>query len=185
MDNSPKEASEIYATLVGRVDDALVKRLFEQVSSAVTNGVQRLHLMVQSSGGIIGDGIAIHNYLKNIPMEIITYNAGMVQSIAVPVFLSGKYRRASKTATFMIHKATFSGSMPATAVDLNSTTQSLVIDDARIEGILKQYLHMPEEKWNVHRYSDLFITADEALQFGMIDEIADFKPPSGAMLLNI
>lgn len=85
----------------------------------------------------------------------------------------------------MIHKATFYSSGPTTSVQLNAAIQSLIVDDARIESILKERLVMPDEKRNVHRFADLFITADEALDYGLIDEIADFKPPAGAKLINI
>jgi ATP-dependent Clp protease protease subunit len=184
-DQQAADRSVRYATMAGRVEDALVQRLFNQVSAAVADGVKTLHLMVQSSGGVIGDGIALYNYLRNLPIEVITYNAGMVQSIAVVAFMAARKRRASATATFMIHKATFNAGLPSTSFQLSAVTHSLMVDDNRIEGILRQYLSMPEEKWNVHRYADLFLTAEEALGFGLIDEIADFAPPPGAVLVNI
>lgn len=185
MGAQPDIATEMYATLSGRVEDAMVKRLFEKMAAAVTDGVKTLHLMIQSSGGVIGDGIAIYNYLRNLPIDIIAYNGGMVQSIAVIAFLAASRRKASKTATFMIHKATFNAGLPTTSLQLSTVAHSLMVDDGRIEDILKEYLSMPEDKWNVHRFSDLFITAEEALDFGLIDEIADFAPPPGAVLMNI
>ncbi|RJG00414.1 ATP-dependent Clp protease proteolytic subunit [Noviherbaspirillum sedimenti] len=185
MDDNAGEVTEIYATLAGRVDDDMVQRFFKQLANAVSNGVQSLHLMVQSTGGIISEGIALYNYLRCLPIELTTYNTGTVQSIAVIVFLAGSKRKASRTATFMLHKATFYAGSPTTSFQLSAATQSLMVDDGRIESILKQYIAMPEEKWDVHRFVDLFITADEALKFGLIDEIADFAPPPGAMLINI
>lgn len=185
MGETSEKITEMYATLSGRVDDEMVYRLLDRGASAVTDGIRRLHMLVQSSGGVIGDGIALYNYLRNLPLEIIAYNGGMVQSIAVIAFLAAKKRKASKTATFMIHKATFNAGMPSTSLQLSTVAHSLMVDDGRIENILKEYLSMPEEKWHVHRFSDLFLTAEEALDFGLIDEIADFAPPVGAMLVNI
>jgi ATP-dependent Clp protease protease subunit len=175
----------VYATLAGRIDDQLVQRLFNCMSELVTDGTRHLHLMVQSTGGIINDGIALYNYLKNLPIEITSYNTGTVQSIAVIVFLAAKRRCAARTATFMLHKATFYSGGPTTSVQLNAATQSLLVDDGRIESVLKQTISMPEEKWNVHRFTDLFLTAEEALAYGLIDEIADFAPPAGARLINM
>jgi ATP-dependent Clp protease protease subunit len=179
-----KEA-EIYATLAGRIDDTVVQRVFNQMASAISNGAKRFHLMLQSTGGIINDGIALYNYLRGLPIELITYNCGTVQSIAVSIFLAAQKRKASRSATFMIHKATFYVSSPTTSMQLSAATQSLKVDDDRIERILKEYIRMPEEKWDAHRFIDIFITAEEALQYGLIDEIADFTPPPGAKLINI
>ncbi len=180
-----KQVTELYATLAGRFDEELVQRLFKQLASAVSCGVQSLHLMIQSTGGIINDGIAVYNYIRCLPLDITTYNTGSVQSIAVIAFLAAKKRKASRSATFMLHKATFYSGGPTTSFQLSAATQSLMVDDDRIERILKEYINMPAEKWEVHRFVDLFITADEALAFGLIDEIADFAPPPGATLINI
>lgn len=179
------QKTELYATLAGRIDEALVQRLLTQMANAVSSGVQELHLMIQSTGGIINDGISLYNYLRGLPLALTTYNTGTVQSIAVSMFLAAKRRKASLSATFMIHKATFYASSPTTSVQLSAATQSLKVDDDRIERILKQYIRMPEDKWEAHRYVDIFITAEEALSYGMIDEIADFRPPPGATLINI
>lgn len=179
------KGAAIYATLAGRIDEEVVQRVFDQMASAVSDGAKSFHLMLQSTGGIINDGIAIYNYLRQLPIDLTTYNGGTVQSIAVSIFLSAKKRKASKSATFMIHKATFYASAPTTSVQLSAATQSLKVDDDRIERILKEYIRMPEERWEAHRFVDLFITAEEALQYGLIDEIADFSPPPGATLINI
>jgi ATP-dependent Clp protease protease subunit len=183
--NGAGKSDELYATLAGRIDDALMQRLFDRMSAAVSGGVRSLHLMVQSTGGIICNGIAMYNYLRNLPIELTFYNAGTVQSIAVIVFLAAKRRRASGTATFMIHKATFHPGMSATSAQLYAATRSLDVDDARIESILKAHIAMPDDKWSLHRMADLFITAQEAAEFGLIDEVHDFAPPSGAALINI
>lgn len=185
MSASVGKGVEIYATLAGRIDDAVVQRMFSQMSGAISGGVKRFHLMLQSTGGVINDGIALYNYLRCLPIDLITYNCGTVQSIAVSIFLAAKKRKASRSATFMIHKATFYSSAPTTSVQLSAATQSLKVDDDRIERILKEYIRLPEEKWDAHRFVDIFITAEEALQYGLIDEIADFVPPPGATLINI
>ncbi|TCS35938.1 ATP-dependent Clp protease protease subunit [Paucimonas lemoignei] len=185
MKANEKAENAIYATLAGRIDDTVVQRVLNQMASAISDGVESFHLMLQSTGGIINDGIALYNYLRQLPIDLTTYNAGTVQSIAVSIFLAAKKRKASRSATFMIHKATFYSSAPTTSVQLSAATQSLKVDDDRIERILKEYIRMPEERWEAHRFVDLFITAEEALQYGLIDEIADFSPPRGAKLINI
>lgn len=69
MESNNRKTSEIYATLAGRVNDAMVQKIFTQAANAVSNGVQTLHLMMQSTGGIINDGIALYNYLRTLPSK--------------------------------------------------------------------------------------------------------------------
>src|SRR5262245_51143183 len=94
----PALPTEIYATLTGPVDADMVRRVFNGGAVAVNGGIRRVHLLVQSAGGFVGDGVVLYNYLRNLPVEFITYNAGSVLSIAVLVYLAGSLRKVSKTA---------------------------------------------------------------------------------------
>lgn len=176
---------EIYATFAGPIDNLAANRFFANANVAVNGGAKRVHLLIQSSGGFVGDGIAISNYLKNLPMEIITYNAGHVSSIAVIVFLAGKVRKASANATFMIHKASITLQVPATAEMLRVRVDSLSLDDGHVEAILHKHIQMPADKWLLHERGDLHLDAVVSKEYGLIHEISDFKVPSGAQIFNI
>lgn len=177
--------SEIYASLTGPVDADMVRRVFTAGSIAVNARVQKIHLLIQSTGGFVGDGIALYNYLRRLPMEITTYNAGNVMSIAVLVYLAGKKRNVSKAATFMIHRSTFTFSAPATSELLKATAEGLVIDDARSEAILREYVNMPLEKWRAQERGQLTLAAEESVQFGLAHAIDDWAPPAGAAVSTI
>jgi ATP-dependent Clp protease protease subunit len=108
-----------------------------------------------------------------------------VASIAVTLFLSGSKRYASDTARFMVHKSHATASPGARPDALKIIVDGLRADDMRTERILKEHVSLSNEQWTVHAYSDLHLTAAEALDVGMIDSIADFKPPKGRRLTNI
>jgi len=180
----PQAPEELWATLAGQVNEAMVQRVFQNFTLAMNNRVKRIHLLIQSAGGIIGDGIAIYNFLKNIPLEVIAYNGGFVQSVAVIAFLGAKKRRASKTATFMIHRAKLP-TPHATSRELQAVAETVAIDDARMEGILRAHTRIPADRWEIHNYTDLHFTAEQALEYGVIDEIADFAPQLGAPIFNV
>jgi ATP-dependent Clp protease protease subunit len=183
---APALPAEIFATLTGDVNADMVRRVFNAGSIAINAKVRKLHLLIQSTGGFIGDGIALHNYLKNIPVEITTYNMGSIMSIAVLVYLVGKVRNVSKTATFMVHKSTAALNMPAAGPDfLKATAESLLIDDARSEAILREHVNLPLEKWRVQERGPLTITAEESVQFGLAHTITDWVLPSGTDLATI
>jgi ATP-dependent Clp protease protease subunit len=177
--------SEIYVTLSGVVDVQMVQRIFQGCAVAVNNRVRIMHLLIQSAGGNIAEGIAIYNYFRHLPIRLITYNAGTISSIAVIVFLAGTERKASESANFMIHRSHISPNPSSPAYQLQNLTDGLVADDQRTEKIYRSYITMPDEKWKMHEYVNLIISANEAVQFGLIHEISDFKPPEGANLSNI
>ena len=117
--NGSSVLTEIYATLAAPIDGALVQKIFAALNVAVTQKVETVHLLLHSTGGVIPDGIALYNYLRALPINLVTYNAGLISSIAVLPFLAAKERKASASARFMIHKATNSPAPGATALRLS------------------------------------------------------------------
>jgi ATP-dependent Clp protease protease subunit len=55
----------------------------------------------------------------------------------------------------------------------------------RTERILRNHVNLTDEQWQVHQYSDLHLTAEQAMDVGMIHSIRDFAPPKGKRLTNI
>ena len=179
------DISEVWCTLTGDINQDMTQRVFNSFAHAVREKVDTVHLLIQSGGGFVSNGVALYNYLSGLPIKIIAYNPGGVLSIAVIVFLSAQKRVASDTATFMIHKSHVSPEPGATADALNAIADSLNIDNDRIETILRQHITMPKKMWDQHKHGNLTITARKAKELGLIHEIGLFSPPQGAKLYNI
>jgi len=92
-------------TLSGDVNSDMVRRVFDAVADMTEDRITTAHILIQSNGGYVSDGICLYNYLSKLPIKIVTYNAGAVASIAVILFLAGAERYASDTARFMVHKS--------------------------------------------------------------------------------
>ena len=172
-------------TLSGDVNSDMVHRVFEAVADMTEDRIETAHILIQSNGGYVSDGICLYNYLKQLPIQINMYNAGAVASIAVIVYLAGQQRYASDTARFMIHKSHASASHGARPDALRIIVEGLQADDARTEKILRTHVQLREEHWQTHAYSDLHLTAQEAQEVGMIAELRDFAPPPGLRVTNI
>lgn len=72
--------------------------------SMVNEGAAAVTILFASDGGSTSDGIALHNYLRSLPIEITMHAVGVVGSIAVPVFLAAKKRLAVDSAQFFFHE---------------------------------------------------------------------------------
>lgn len=175
---------DIYGTFADTISQASVQRIFQAVASASEAGVERAHILFQSPGGFISDGICLYNFFKVMPMELTLYNGGSVQSIAALAFLGAKHRKVSASATFQMHRASFAG--PAVqAPQLEALAESARIDDARTEQIFRSYLTLPEGAWERLNYRELFFLGEDAVKCGFADEVADFHVPPGAKVFNI
>jgi ATP-dependent Clp protease, protease subunit len=177
--------SPAWFTLSGDVNSDMVHRVFEAVSTMTEEGVTTAHVLLQSNGGYVSDGLCLYNFLANAPVRFVMYNGGAVASIAVILYLAGSDRYASETARFMVHKSHATASPGARPDALNIIVEGLRADDARTEAILRKHIELTPEQWAIHQYSDLHLNSRDAKTAGMISEVADFAPPKGARLRNI
>jgi ATP-dependent Clp protease protease subunit len=176
---------EIYATFVGPINDDALRRFFAAFPTAVNGGVKKVHLLLQSGGGNVGDGVSLYNYLSSLPLEIVTYNTGFVGSIAVTAFLAGKERKATGNSTFLLHKTTFTFQGGSTAELMRVRAEAASLDDKNIEAIFAKHFTVPKERWAIRDHYDLILSADEAKSCGLVHSIGDFSPPKGCQLYNI
>jgi ATP-dependent Clp protease protease subunit len=180
-----KQLKEVWCTLSGDVNSDMVHRVFDAVAEMTHEGIERAHILVQSNGGYVSDGLCLYNFLGNSPIEFVMYNGGAVASIAVIMFLSGKRRYCSETARFMVHKSHATASPGSRPDALNIIVEGLRADDARTESILRKHIELTPQQWEVHQYSDLHLNSADAKIAGMVNDVVDFAPPKGALLRNI
>jgi ATP-dependent Clp protease, protease subunit len=184
-DDTVKQETDAWFTLSGDVNSDMVHRVFEAVSGMTEAGVETAHVLIQSNGGYVSDGLCLYNFLSNAPVKFVMYNGGAVASIAVILFLAGARRYASETARFMVHKSHATASPGARPDALNIIVEGLRADDARTESILRKHIELTPEQWAIHQYSDLHLTARDAKTARMINDVADFAAPRGVHIRNI
>lgn len=181
---SSSAQQEICLTYTALIDTAGLQNLIRSFSLASNNGVKRVHFLIQSQGGIVNDAIAAYNFIRSLPIEVITYNGGAIASAGICLFLSGNVRKASATATFMIHAVT-GGQASTTANQLEISAKSVAIDDRRLREIYAAQLKLPPTFDAQMAKGNLDLTASEALTMNLVTEIGDFKPPAGTQIFNI
>ncbi|HTL66594.1 MAG TPA: ATP-dependent Clp protease proteolytic subunit [Lacunisphaera sp.] len=178
------QPNEVYATFVGAIDQNTIAKIMQAISFASQNKVTHFHLLFQSGGGSVNDGICLYNFLKACPLPLSIYNVGAVQSIALVAYLGAKTRIASKSATFMIHRTTG----PAIAVGTNrlqSISKAVALDDLRTEAIIKQYSQVAADEWTKLTDHEFWLTAEDAVKSGLATAIGEFSPPTGAPIYNL
>jgi|HubBroStandDraft_6_1064221.scaffolds.fasta_scaffold159939_1 ATP-dependent Clp protease protease subunit len=175
---------EVWATFCSAINQDSVRSLINGAANGTQRGVKHLHLLFQSTGGNVSDGIALYNFLKTSPLEITLYNCGAVQSVAAIAYLAAKHRKTSARATFMYHRVTGTA-QSVQAHRLKFLAKTVSIDDQRLESIMREHIDMPEENWASLDLSDLWFTAEEAVKAKIADEIGEFAPPVGSVLSNL
>jgi ATP-dependent Clp protease, protease subunit len=181
---APVLPEQLYAMYCGGIEQANSQKVVSSLAAAMANKVRHIHVLFQSAGGYIADGVFLYNLFRTMPIEITLYNGGQISSAGVIAYLGAAHRITGANATFMIHRSTNSPQV-ATASKLAHTAKSLVLDDDRCEGIIRSHVSLPPELWTEMQYHDVYLTGNEALQYGMATGVADFAPPSGSQVYNL
>jgi ATP-dependent Clp protease protease subunit len=176
---------DLYAAFSGGIDASAVDRIFKGVAGASAQKTTNLHILFQSGGGTVGDGVSLYNYFRSLPFGLHLYNSGTVASIGVIAFLGSKNRYASQYASFMVHKTRFPHTVPADAVRLEALAQSARIDDERTRKILDTELKITGQELENYLISETPIKAAKALEIGLVGAIRDFAPPAGVQVYAI
>lgn len=182
--SKPIATEHFYGLFAGNIDQQAVMRFHNAISLASRENAGHVHLLFQCSGGIVGDGISLYNLFRACPVDLTLYNVGSICSIGVIAFLGAKHRKTSKHGTFMIHKA-YLNPMAATADRLAVYASQMELDDRRIESILRDNAKIKQDKWDLHKFADVWFSAQEAIDTEIADGFGEFAPPPGKPIFNI
>jgi ATP-dependent Clp protease protease subunit len=177
---------ELYLNFCGEINSYSANRLVNWLALATTetSPVSKVHLILQSYGGTVGDGIYLHNFLKAFPIDIYAYNIGHIASAATIAFLGAKFRLTARNATFMVHR-TLNPLQYQTAENLRIITESLALDDQRTEEILRCYLKLPGDLWNQFQNHDVTFSGDDAVKFDLAHSIGEPSLSIGTKVRNV
>lgn len=174
-----------YLGYCGLIDSGGVTRIASMVNAAVNEQFDSVHLCFSSLGGYVGDGIYLYHHLRSIPIPVTMHNTGSVASIAATLFVAGERRIACPHAIFMMHPVAVPASGAMASNLLLATLDAARRDEARTEGILRERTVIPEDVLVARRTTDIYITPEQALAYGLVHEIADFTLPPGNKIFQI
>src|SRR3989338_6946961 len=89
--------------LQGEINDKSVKNLIDLVEKEFRTCIKKFYIMISSPGGYVDPGLTAYNFLKGLPIEVITTNFGSVDSISTIIFCAGAKRYSVPNSRFIIH----------------------------------------------------------------------------------
>lgn len=126
---------------------------------------------INSYGGEVAEGLAIHNSLKNHPAKVTTICDGFGCSAASVVFMAGDVRIMNPASLLMIHNAWSSAS--GNAKELRKAADDLeVISNASAETY-RARVNIPEEQLTELLDNETWITPKDAVAWGFATEILE------------
>ena len=131
---------------------------------------------INSPGGSISDGMAIHDTMKYIKCDVSTICVGMAASMGAFLLASGTKgkRFALPNAEILIHQPLIGGQgggLSGQATDIKIHADHMVFVKNRMNQMLSEYTGQPLEVVQRDTERDNYMTAQQAKDYGLIDEI--------------
>lgn len=174
-----------YLGYCGIIDSAGVSKIAGMLNAAVNEQYDSVQLAFSSPGGYIGDGMYLFHHMQALPIPVTVHNTGTVASIAVTVFVAAKRRICTPHGIFMMHPVKVPSDGMMAFDPLRAALDAAIKDETRIDQILRERTKIPETMLNQRRFRDVYLSAEEALEHGLIDEIAELAVPPGNKVIQI
>jgi len=135
------------------------------------NNSKGISIYINNVGGIVTSGMAILDTLNFIKCPVATYCIGQAASMAAIILACGEKgkRYALPNARIMIHQPL--GGIQGQATDLEIQTKEILRMKIRLNEILAKVTGQPLSKIEKDTERDYFMSAEEAKNYGIVDEV--------------
>lgn len=132
-----------------------------------------INLYINSPGGVITSGMAIYDTMQYVKCDVSTICIGMAASMGAFLLAGGTKgkRYALPNAEIMIHQP--SGGAQGQATDINIVAEQILKTKKKMNEILAANTGKPVDIIAQDTERDNYMTAQEALEYGIIDKIID------------
>ena len=183
--NRGERAYDIYSCLLkeriifltGTIEDSLASLVAAQLLYLEAESPSKdIAMYINSPGGIITAGMAIYDTMQYIKPEVSTLCIGQAASMGSLLLAGGAKgkRSALKNARIMVHQP--SGGFQGQAADIERHAQEIIDLRRRLNEIYAQHTGQDIKTIETAVDRDTFLTAENAKDFGLIDEVYTQRP---------
>ena len=137
---------------------------------------QDIHMYINCPGGSVDDTLAIYDTMQYLSCDVATYCVGSAASGGAIVLAAGAKgkRYALPHAKIMIHQPW--GAIGGQASDIQIQAEEILKDKERLNQILAESTGQPIERIAADTERDRYMTAQEAKEYGLVDEVLTHEP---------
>ncbi len=164
----------------GPVSDHMANLIVAQLLFlANENAKEEVSIYVNSPGGSVTAGLGIVDTMRYVPCPVATYIIGQAASMGSVIACSGtKGRRfALPNAENLMHQPLLSGVLEGQATDLEIEARHILRLRDQIYNLYSRQTGQPAAKVAEDCERNMWLTADEMLAYGLVDQVLDKLPP--------
>jgi len=133
-------------------------------------------MYISSPGGMITAGLAIYDTMQYVSPPVHTWCIGQAASMSAVLLAAGDkgHRYALPYSRVMIHQPW--GQLSGQAADVQIQAEEILRLRSWLNDILAKHTGQPLEKIERDTDRDYFMTADEAMAYGIVDQVVERRP---------
>ena len=141
-----------------------------------------LHLYINSPGGVVTGGMAIYDTMNFLQCDVVTYCIGMAASMATVLLAAGTKgkRFALPNSRVMIHQPT--GGASGQTADIAIQAKEILRWRRTLNEIIAKHTGRAVEQVEKDSDRDYYMSAHEALTYGIVDKVIEAKTEAAATL---
>jgi ATP-dependent Clp protease protease subunit len=182
-----ERAFDIYSRLlkervvfvVGPIDDYMANLVVAQLLFLESENPDKdVHLYINSPGGVITSGLSILDTMRFIKPDVSTMCIGQAASMGAVLLAAGtKGKRYALThSRVMIHQP--SGGAQGQATDIEIQAKEIIYMRERLNQVMAACTGQSLEKIARDVERDFFLSAEQAKEYGIVDQILERRAPS-------
>lgn len=163
--------------LAGPINDIAANSIIAQLLFLASKDPQKdIQLYINTPGGSVTAGMAIYDTMQYVKPDISTVCVGMAASMGATLLAAGKNgkRFALPNSQVLLHQV--AGGVTGEAVEIEITAKQIVKIKEKLNNILAKHTGRPLEKIERDTDRDFYLSAEEAKEYGLVDEVIKTKP---------
>ena len=180
---------DIFSRLLKERIVFLTGAVFDEVSASICaqllfleseNPSKEISFYINSPGGVVSAGLAIYDTMQYIKSPVSTVCIGQAASMGSLLLCAGAKgkRYALPNARVMVHQP--SGGAQGQATDIEIQAREILKLRERLNQIYVKHTGQPLEEIERRLERDTYMSAQEAKDFHLVDEVVEDRPPSQA-----
>jgi len=165
--------------VTGGVEDQMASLIVAQLLFLESeNPTKDISMYINSPGGVVTAGMAIHDTMQYIRPRVSTVCIGQAASMGSFLLAAGEpgMRIALPNARIMVHQP--SGGAQGMASDIEIQAREILRMRRRLNDLYVKYTGKSLDDIEKAMDRDTFLEADEALKFGLVDKVFESRPDS-------
>lgn len=154
------------------IDDTMANLVVAQLLFLQSEDASKdVNVYINSPGGSVTAGLAIYDTMQFLKCDVATYCIGQAASMGSVLLAAGTHgkRHSLPSSRIMIHQPW--GGAQGTASDINIQAQEILRLKSYLNGLLAKHCAKPVEDIARDTDRDFFMSAQEAVAYGLVDDV--------------